>query len=383
MKVWPEDRDQLPVRVEHEKDGLVRFVLSGIISLGNLNSVVDAARDTFHSPPPKQVAVELEGLRHIDSSGALYLLYLQQTAKELSIPFAFHHMGPHVRDVVDLIDRRVLAPAPPPRKSDSPGLVEAVGRSSASFLQDVFATITFSGRIVAELAVVLIHPPTVRWKDVFAYMKRTGVDALPIVALISFLLGLIIAFMSSLQLKQFGANMYVASLVAIAMVRELGPIMTAIIVAGRSGSAFAAEIGTMTVNEEVDALITMGFNPIRFLAVPKVLAAILVVPLLTLFSDLFAIVGGMVVGIFGLDLTFRTYADLTSWALTIFDVVTGLAKSAVFALLISGIGCERGFGVRGGAESVGHATTSAVVSGLFLIIVTDSVFAIMLNYVRW
>jgi phospholipid/cholesterol/gamma-HCH transport system permease protein len=189
--------------------------------------------------------------------------------------------------------------------------------------------------------------------------------------------------MSSLQLKQFGANMYVASLVAIAMVRELGPIITAILVAGRSGSAFAAEIGTMRVSEEVDALVTMGFNPVRFLAVPKVFAAILVVPLLTFFADFFAILGGMAVGILGLDLTLHTYAEQTSWALTTFDIGAGVAKSIVFAILIAGIGCHRGFQASGGAESVGNATTSAVVSGLFLIIVTDSLFAIVLNYVPW
>jgi len=196
-------------------------------------------------------------------------------------------------------------------------------------------------------------------------------------------MGLIIAFMSSLQLKQFGANMYVASLVAIAMVRELGPIITAILVAGRSGSAIAAEIGAMKVNEEVDALVTMGFNPIRFLAIPKVVAAAAVVPLLTFFSDLFAIVGGMAVGVFGLGLTIGTYTSLTAWALTVFDVVAAAVKSLVFGVLVAGMGCQRGFSVRGGAEAVGNATTSAVVAGLFLIIVTDSVFAVALNYIRW
>jgi phospholipid/cholesterol/gamma-HCH transport system permease protein len=139
----------------------------------------------------------------------------------------------------------------------------------------------------------------------------------------------------------------------------------------------------MRVNEEVDALVTMGFDPLRFLAVPKVVAAVVVVPLLTFFSDLCAIGGGMVVGIFGLGLTFLTYTSLTSWALTVFDVVAGVVKSLVFAVLIAGIGCQRGFGVRGGAEAVGNATTSAVVAGLFLIIVTDSIFALVLNYVRW
>ena len=139
----------------------------------------------------------------------------------------------------------------------------------------------------------------------------------------------------------------------------------------------------MKVNEEVDALVTMGFDPVRFLAIPKVFASILVVPLLTFFSDLFGILGGMTVGVLGLDLTIHTYTELTSWALEVFDVVSGVVKSMVFAILIAGIGCQRGFQASGGAEAVGNATTSAVVAGLFLIIVADSTFAIILNYVRW
>jgi phospholipid/cholesterol/gamma-HCH transport system permease protein len=213
-------------------------------------------------------------------------------------------------------------------------------------------------------------------------MKKVGVDGLPIVALISFLLGLIMAFMSALQLKQFGANIYVASLVAVAMVRELGPIITAIIVAGRSGSAFAAEIGTMKVNEEVDALITMGFSPTRFLTIPKLLAAIFVVPILTGFSSFFAVIGGMIVGVLGLGLTIFTYVQQTMNAIEMFDVISGLIKSVVFAAFIAAIGCQRGFKVRGGAQAVGNATTSAVVSGIFLIVVIDSTFAIILHYIE-
>ena len=201
-------------------------------------------------------------------------------------------------------------------------------------------------------------------------------------ALISLLMGLIMAFMSSLQLKQFGANLYVANLVTIAMVRELGPIMTAILVAGRSGSAFAAEIGTMVVNDEVNALVTMGFDPVRFLAVPKVLAAMIVVPILTVYADVFAMLGGLIVGVTGLDLTAFTYIQQTKASIRVFDFATSLAKAVVFAMLISGIGCQRGFQVRGGAEGVGTSTTSAVVSAIFLIIVADSAFAIMLHYVR-
>ncbi|RLF59160.1 MAG: hypothetical protein DRN37_04150, partial [Thermoplasmata archaeon] len=179
---------------------------------------------------------------------------------------------------------------------------------------------------------------------------------------------------------QFGANIYVASLVSLAMTRELGPIMTAIIVAGRSGSAFAAEIGTMKVSEEVDALFTMGFDPTRFLVVPKMIASVIVVPVLTLFSDLFAILGGMVVGVFILDLTASAYIDQTLKTLTLFDVFWGFFKGAIFALLIAWVGCLRGFRVTGGAASVGQATTSAVVSSIFLIILTDSVLSVILRY---
>jgi phospholipid/cholesterol/gamma-HCH transport system permease protein len=158
--------------------------------------------------------------------------------------------------------------------------------------------------------------------------------------------------------------------------------MTAILVAGRSGSAFAAEIGTMMVNEEVDALQTMGFDPIRFLAVPKVLAAIIVVPILTVYSDFFGVVGGLIVGVTGLDLTVNTYISQSIKTIKVFDIVTSLIKAAVFAALIASIGCQRGFKVRSGAQDVGKFTTSAVVSAIFLIVVTDSIFAVTLYYLR-
>jgi phospholipid/cholesterol/gamma-HCH transport system permease protein len=188
--------------------------------------------------------------------------------------------------------------------------------------------------------------------------------------------------MSALQLSQFGADIYVASLVSVSMVRELGPIMTGILVAGRSGSAFAAEIGTMIVNEEVDALDTMAFDPVRFLAVPKVIASMVVVPVLTVYAAIAGIMGGMIIGVLGLDLTVNTYVTQSIKSLSAFGVVSSLIKSVVFAVLIAGIGCQRGFTVKGGAAGVGAATTSAVVAGIFLIIVTDSTFAIILHYIQ-
>lgn len=286
------------------------------------------------------------------------------------------------QQVLGLVDREALhVPSLAPRER-SLNIVEQFGNETINILRDVYQVILFWGELICETGYSIRYPGQIRWNDVISYMKKVGVDGLPIVALISFLLGLIIAFMSALQLKQFGANIYVASLVAVAMVRELGPIITAIIVAGRSGSAFAAEIGTMRVNEEVDALITMGFNPTRFLAIPKLLASLFVVPILTGFSNVFAVTGGLVVGVLGLNLTIFTYVQQTIDAITLFDIGAGFAKSIVFAAFIAAIGCQRGFQVKGGAEAVGNATTSAVVSAIFLIIVIDSTFAIMLHYIQ-
>jgi phospholipid/cholesterol/gamma-HCH transport system permease protein len=240
----------------------------------------------------------------------------------------------------------------------------------------------FVGDLAATLAASLVRPRSVRWDAVLFTMKRAGMEGLPIVGLISILLGMIMAFMASLQLRMFGANLYVASLVSIALVKELGPIMTAILFAGRSGSAFSAEIGTMRVNEEIDALSTMGFEPVKFLVVPKVIASVLVVPILTLYADVLGILGGLFVGVAGMDLTVQSYLQQTRESLEVFDVVSSLFKAMCFAAMIAGISCHHGFQAKGGAGAVGSATTSAVVSSIFLIIITDSAFAIMLHYIR-
>lgn len=255
-----------------------------------------------------------------------------------------------------------------------------LGQSLIAEASNIKFMISFVGSLALSLLQVCLHPKLLRMDDTINHIEKTGADALPIVALISFLLGLIMAFMSSIQFRQFGAGIYVASLVAFAMVSELGPIMTAIVVAGRSGSAFAAEIGTMKISEEIDALFTMGFDPVLFLAVPRFVAAVIVMPLLALFSNLFAVSGGLVVGIFMLDLTPNTYIKQTLEVLTLTEVLWGMFKSAVFAALISYIACLRGFQAKGGASAVGGAATSAVVSSIFLIILFDSIFAVVRSY---
>ena len=356
--------------------------LAGRLSLDDLEPLMADLQAIPGRLKPRRISVDLAGVEYLDSAGALALIELENLASSLTIPFELLNVSGTNHGLLTLIDREALQRPPLRPESVRPAVVENLGELARRQYRDFLEIMSFVGQLVVAIAYSLAHPRSVRWEDVKFYMKRAGADGLPIVALISLLLGLIMAFMSSLQLKQFGATIYVANLVTLAMVRELGPIMTAILVAGRSGSAFAAEIGTMVVNDEVNALVTMGFDPIRFLAVPKVLATMVVVPILTVYADLFAILGGLIVGITGLDLTAFTYIQQTKSSIRIFDFATSLVKAVVFAMLISGIGCQRGFQVKGGAEGVGTSTTSAVVSAIFLIILADSAFAIMLHYIR-
>ena len=354
--------------------------LSGRLTLRSLEPFGHESSALLDALGPSSVTLDLSGMSSIDSAGALALLRLKAMAGERGIPLAISGDGGQAGRLLALVGERTGRAAEPPQLAETNGFFEELGEKTVSLLREVGDELTFQGELLKATARSCLAPRAVRWADVLFYMRRAGVDGFPIVSLISFLLGLIITFMSSLQLRQFGANLYVADLVAISIVRELGPIMTAILVAGRSGSAFAAEIGTMQVNEEVDALVTMGFDPMTFLSVPKLLAMLAVTPILTVFADLHGILGGLVVGVAGLDLTARAYLAETHAALTTPAILASLVKAEVFAVLIATVGCQRGFRVRGGADAVGAAATSAVVTSIFLIIIADSAFALVQQY---
>ncbi len=373
---------QYHLSVAGEQDREVVLTISGRLALENLRAFEAEIHKHLEEMNPAGLTLDLAGLEYLDSAGALALVQLEIDCRARPLPFHMINLSEEARRIVALIDPEAMARPPLISSERAAGFFDQVGEASLRIFNDLVQVQTFLGELLTSLGAALWRPSSVRWGDVLFYMKRAGVDGLPIIGLIGLLLGLIIAFMSSLQLKQFGANIYVASLLAIAMVQELGPIMTAILVAGRSGSAFAAEIGTMKVNEEVDALVSMGFDPVRFLAVPKVLAAMIVVPVLTIYGTLAGLLGGLIIGVLGLDLTVYSYITESQRALELFDIISSLVKSVVFAVLVAGIGCQRGFMVRGGAEAVGSATTSAVVAGIFLIIVTDSAFALVLHYIR-
>ena len=377
-----EDLKSCSYEVSRGDGGDLTLFIQGRMDVTTATETITGIKSILQPPLPPALTVDLEKVTYLDDFGALVLVELKNLLAGQKSQLHLKNADQKVKEILTILKFDAFGEPHALTRKPRPNMFVRLGEGVLGQATDLNSTFAFIGSVCLSLVYVCLHPRSLRTDDTVASMKSVGVDALPVVGLISFLLGLIMAFMSAVQLQQFGANIFVASLVSLAMVRELGPIMTAIIVAGRSGSAFAAEIGTMKISDEVDALFTMGFDPTRFLVVPKIVASVITVPILTLFSDLFAIFGGLVVGVYMLDLTANAYIAQTLKTLTLFDVFWGFLKAALFALLIAGIGCLRGFQVRGGAAEVGQATTSAVVSSIFLIILADAVFAVILRYWR-
>jgi phospholipid/cholesterol/gamma-HCH transport system permease protein len=256
-----------------------------------------------------------------------------------------------------------------------------VGEGSLAAISSTKEMLAFIGEASIAFVKLLGGKARFRRRDLWLTIQECGAQALPIATLISFLTGLILAFVGAVQLQKFGASIYVADLVAIAMVREFAAVMTAIIMAGRTGAAFAAELGTMTVNEEIDAFKTLGFSPMEFLVLPRMLALALMMPLLTMYANLVGIMGGLIVGVGMLDLSSTLYWGQTQKALGFGHLFVGLSKSVVFGVLVAVAGCLRGIQCGRSSAAVGLAATSAVVTGIVAIILTDALFAVITNII--
>ncbi|MFU8803246.1 MAG: MlaE family lipid ABC transporter permease subunit [Bradymonadaceae bacterium] len=318
----------------------------------------------------KRIVVDFSGVESVDSSAIAAFSVIKSASMAAEKTLVVEAMNPDTRQAFGLMGQKVeikSEEAEPfhPLEWIGARMVE-LWREAERFYELLTDTVfVFLGALRGRL------PPRGAFTD---QAVAIGVQGLPIVALLSFLLGLIMAFQAAYQLRQFGANIFVADLVGISMVREFGPIITAIILAGRTGSAIAAELGTMVVQEEIDALKTMGIDPNRYLLMPRLAALSIVQPALTLLANLVGILGGFLIGVYYLDLSASAYINQTISALTMGDLLHGLLKSLVFAWIIGIISCYCGFSISGGASGVGRATTRAVVASIFLIIVADSIF---------
>ena len=314
---------------------------------------------------------EMSGVKSTDGAAMALLACMRGELHQRGVKSEFVGAPEPIQAIVRLYRGDVTVAALKKRRPR--GSLNQIGRATIDVLTEVQLVFAFFGQMLLAGVAAIRAPRTVNWREVAPNMERSGADAVPIIVLINFLVGMAMAFQAAAQLKRFGANLLVADLIGISVTRELGPLMTAIVVCGRSGASFAAQLGFMRVNEETDALRTMGFGPMRFLVLPRTFALVLVVPLLTLLADLAGILGGLLVGLGNLDLTLSGYVNEVVSVVSLWDVGSGLLKSVVFALAIALIACQQGLATSGGAEGVGQRTTSTVVVTLFTLVLIDAV----------
>lgn len=365
-------------QVEQSKDGILRVQLPESLDTATVGQSWNRVFANLKRRKFTSMVVDGRHLKFCDTAGLSFLQGLREHVLDLGHSFEIVRLPQDTQNRLTEF-QHFLGKDWQTRKTVSENWFVSLGESLHNFLKDLKEQISFLGELLIHTLAMLKKPWTIPWGEVVELCERTGARALGIVSLISFLIGLIMAFQSAIPMKQFGAELYVADLVGISLVRELGPLMTAILLAGRSGAAFAAEIGTMKVNEEIDALTTMGLKPVRFLVVTRVMAAVVMTPVLTAYADLVGLIGGGVVFCsFGFPVV--TYLHELDLAVSVVDFLGGTGKAFVFGFLVAAIGCLRGLQTRSGASSVGKSTTSAVVSGIVLIVLADGIFSVVYYY---
>ena len=366
------------IQVNQDQSGVLQLQLQGRLDADSAGNLWSKAAQVLKQSKPKSLLVDAHEVDYCDGVGVSLLINLAHFQKSNQGNFEIQGLQERFTQLMTLFDPGDPPPVPPKPRAFR-RFAEDVGRGMVGVISDLKMLITFVGELIVTLIGVMLHPSRLRWKDAFLVAESVGANALGIIALVSGLLGLILAFQSAIPMQRFGAQIFVIDLVSISVVRELGPLITAIILAGRTGSAFAAELGTMQVNEEINALNTMGLEPAQFLVAPRVVAAVCMTPLLVIFANIFAIAGGCLV-MSSLGFTMSTCIDRLQSAVGLTDIFGGLFKSLFFGLLVAAIGCLRGLQTGSGAQAVGISATRAVVSGIFLILVADGVFSVTFYY---
>ena len=355
-----------------------KVILSGkvdVYSLANTWTQVRAQQDAWlqNASGNHSLTFDASQVAKLDGAGIAFLIGVEEAQQKAGGKFDLLGLDPRYQPLLKEFDPIVnLFPSPVVKPQRS--FVVSTGMATQNLIEDAKGLISFTGHLAADLFWSLRNPKEVRWGDFVDTAVQAGIAALPIVGLVSFLIGVILSFQAAIGMKQFGAVSFVGPLAALGIVREMGPLITAILLAGRSSAAFAAEIGTMTVNSEVDALVSGGLSPIRFLVVPRVLAGILVMPILTIFADIVSIFASMVT-MLAYGIPFINFYNGMLAAVGLEDIFSGLVKATLFGVVVSAVGCLRGMQTGTGAAAVGISATRAVVSSIVMIVLVDGVFA--------
>jgi len=372
--------DDYQIQAYKKSFDVLSIKIAGSISMDNAERVRADLIRIVEDESLRDVELDLSSVVYFDSSGIAVLSDVHEACEKFHNELKLVDLPEKVRALLGDQGLRTTAYEGILQPRKQPSILVQIGEGLENFYTTCRDILVFIGAAVEGLTRDIANPSRARWDSLSRLFERCGTDATPIVVLLSFLMGGIMAFQSAIQLRKFGANIFVADLVGLSIVLEMGPLLTSLIVAGRSGAAFAAQLGTMRVTEEIDALAVMGIDPMRYLVSPRIVAVAVCLPCLTLIADIAGILGGCLVAHFSLDITPTGYFNQLHKVLEVSDVAKGLIKSFVFGIEVAMIGCLRGFQVRGGAEMVGLATTSAVVTCIFMITFSDAIFSVLFYY---
>lgn len=370
--------NRVQARMELETGARPRARLSGDWVIRRL---AEAEREIARADWPSDGELELDGsdVGRMDTAGAWLVVRLAEQLQGRGVDVGVSGFGDDERQLLKLARAGLVAESEPSAPGRI-GLLERVGRLAVGQVAPLYRFLSFCGDVFLSLGRCVLHPRRLRGDQIVGHVYSAGVLAVPIAGLLSFLMGVVIAYQGAVLLRWYGADIFTVDLVGLSMARELAPLLTAIIIAGRTGSAYTAQIGTMSVTEEVDALRTIGVGPMEYLVLPRLIALVIAMPLLTAFADVAGILGGFLMTWVELGLGWATFIDRLEYALTFKSFTLGLVKTPTFAAIIALVGCYQGFLVRGGAEAVGRHTTVCVVQSIFLVIVADAAYSV---YYSW
>lgn len=360
-------------------DEMISLESFGNWEMDSLKDVADVLKNIEVTNEIKAILWDFHHVESFDSSGIVTVIkFIQQhSCKELS--YSFIGLKPeHQRMLLfyrknTLFEKKVALP----RRA----FFDTLGRKAFSYIEAFIAFLTFLGEISYQLYKIILKPSLFRFKATIKHIESSGFRALPIIGLTAFLIGLVTAYQGATQLAKFGANIFIVEMVSISIFRELAPLMAAIVIAGRSASAYTAEIGTMKITEEIDALRTMGFNPINFLVIPRIFALMISMPLIVFFADMMGLFGGMLIASSELSVSFIDFVHRLQNDVAMKHIVIGLIKAPIFAIVIATIGTFRGFQVSGSTDSIGNFTTISVVNAIFWVIVLNAIISVLLTEV--
>lgn len=365
------------IKISEGKDGILKIGLAHTWTINNA-SAIEKAIKRHSTTATKNIIIDGKNLEEIDPSGAWLLISFIRSFVDKDTEIVWQEFTASHAKILDIIEH-IEHPDSIACQYCGPvtGFFKHVGASTFSVMKGLYNLVAFFGQLCTTFGAAMLNPRRLRLRSLVYHINEVGIKAVPIVALMAFLISIVLGYQGATQLEQFGATIFTIDLVAISVLREMGVLITAIMVAGRSGSAFAAQIGVMQVNEEVDAMRTIGLDPFEMLVLPRVLGILIVLPILTLIADVMGLFGTLFVSSTLLDISVLQFLDRLQSAVDLNTFLIGLVKAPVFAILIGMVGCSQGMQVRGSAAEVGRRTTMAVVQSIFLVILADALFSVL------